>query len=144
MGLRPALVPAACGGRVPPPGSGLSGSSPVPRPESRARNPSSPERRAEGRAPSTASRVAFSLSRRICSRRCFFATARRIRSDLLSIWEETRKTIVFVTHNAYEACFLADRILVMRNGAIQREFHAAEATQERVLSAALGLSGAVH
>ncbi|TKW75016.1 MAG: ATP-binding cassette domain-containing protein, partial [Bradyrhizobium icense] len=33
-------------------------------------------------------------------------TARRIRSDLLSIWEETRKTIVFVTHNAYEACFL--------------------------------------
>ena len=40
-------------------------------------------------------------------------TARRIRSDLLTIWEETRKTIVFVTHNAYEACFLADRILVI-------------------------------
>ena len=48
-------------------------------------------------------------------------TARRIRSDLLSIWKETRKTIVFVTHNAYEACFLADRILVMSNGAFRQE-----------------------
>lgn len=48
-------------------------------------------------------------------------TARRIRTDLLTIWEETRKTIVFVTHNAYEACFLADRILVMSGGAFQQE-----------------------
>ncbi|MET0968957.1 MAG: ABC transporter ATP-binding protein [Tardiphaga sp.] len=48
-------------------------------------------------------------------------TARRIRSDLLTIWEETRKTIVFVTHNAYEACFLADRILVMSGGAFQKQ-----------------------
>jgi NitT/TauT family transport system ATP-binding protein len=48
-------------------------------------------------------------------------TARRMRSDLLSIWQETRKTIVFVTHNAYEACFLADRILVMSNGAFRQE-----------------------
>ena len=48
-------------------------------------------------------------------------TARRIRSDLLSIWEETRKTIVFVTHNAYEACYLADRILVMSGGAFKHE-----------------------
>ena len=48
-------------------------------------------------------------------------TARRMRSDLLSIWEETRKTIVFVTHNAYEASFLADRILVMSAGAFRHE-----------------------
>ncbi|MGH6778589.1 MAG: ABC transporter ATP-binding protein [Bradyrhizobium sp.] len=48
-------------------------------------------------------------------------TVRRIRSDLLAIWRETRKTIVFVTHNAYEACFLADRILVMSDGAFQHE-----------------------
>ena len=48
-------------------------------------------------------------------------TARRIRFDLLTIWEETRKTIVFVTHNAYEACFLADRILVMSDGAFRQE-----------------------
>ncbi len=48
-------------------------------------------------------------------------TARRIRSDLLSIWVETRKTIVFVTHNAYEACFLADRVLVMSGGVFRQE-----------------------
>jgi NitT/TauT family transport system ATP-binding protein len=48
-------------------------------------------------------------------------TARRIRADLLSVWEATRKTIVFVTHNAYEACFLADRILVMLGGAFRQE-----------------------
>ena len=34
---------------------------------------------------------------------------------------ETRKTIVFVTHSAYEACFLADRILVMSGGAFRQE-----------------------
>jgi len=48
-------------------------------------------------------------------------TARRMRSDLLSIWRETLKTIVFVTHSAYEACFLADRILVMSGGAFRQE-----------------------
>lgn len=48
-------------------------------------------------------------------------TARRLRSDLLTIAEETRKTIVFVTHNAYEACFLADRILVMLDGAFRQQ-----------------------
>jgi ABC-type nitrate/sulfonate/bicarbonate transport system ATPase subunit len=48
-------------------------------------------------------------------------TARRIRSDLLAIWRETRKTIVFVTHNAFEACFLADRVLVMSGGAFRQE-----------------------
>ena len=48
-------------------------------------------------------------------------TARRMRSDLLAIWRETGKTIVFVTHNAYEATFLADRILVMMGGAFQQE-----------------------
>ena len=48
-------------------------------------------------------------------------TARRIRTDLLAIWRETRRTIVFVTHNAYEACFLADRILVMSGGTFWQE-----------------------
>ena len=48
-------------------------------------------------------------------------TARRLREDLLEIWRETRKTIVFVTHNAYEATFLADRILVMSQGRVREE-----------------------
>jgi ABC-type nitrate/sulfonate/bicarbonate transport system ATPase subunit len=48
-------------------------------------------------------------------------TARRLRVDLLSIWRETRKTVIFVTHNAFEATFLADRILIMVAGEFRAE-----------------------
>ena len=34
---------------------------------------------------------------------------------LLNIWENNRKTIVFVTHNNEEALFLSDRIIVLSN-----------------------------
>jgi NitT/TauT family transport system ATP-binding protein len=33
--------------------------------------------------------------------------------ELLGIWERTRKTIVYVTHNIQEAVFMADRVLVL-------------------------------
>ncbi|MCC6475025.1 MAG: ABC transporter ATP-binding protein [Burkholderiales bacterium] len=50
-------------------------------------------------------------------------TARTMRELLLSIWLETKKTVIFVTHNCFEACFLADRIVVFtaRPGRIKRE-----------------------
>jgi len=40
-------------------------------------------------------------------------TRRRLRSELVSIWQETGKTIVFVTHDIDEALTLADRILLL-------------------------------
>lgn len=48
-------------------------------------------------------------------------TARRLRVDLLDIWRDTGKTIIFVTHNSYEASFLSDRILMMSQGEVQQE-----------------------
>ena len=43
-------------------------------------------------------------------------TARKLRQSLLGIWEKFRTTILFVSHNAFESTFLADRILVMGRG----------------------------
>jgi ABC-type cobalamin transport system ATPase subunit len=40
-------------------------------------------------------------------------TARSMRELLLGLWQETRKTVLFVTHNCFEACFVADRIVVL-------------------------------
>ena len=46
---------------------------------------------------------------------------------LLRLWNEgeTRKTIVFITHDIDEAILLADRVVVMsaRSGSIRKEFH---------------------
>jgi NitT/TauT family transport system ATP-binding protein len=43
-------------------------------------------------------------------------TARRLRQQLLTIWHNFQSTVLFVTHNAFEATFLADRILMMTKG----------------------------
>jgi len=50
-------------------------------------------------------------------------TRNLFQAELLEIWENTRKTIIFVTHSVDEALFLADRILVMsaRPGRIKKE-----------------------
>jgi NitT/TauT family transport system ATP-binding protein len=40
-------------------------------------------------------------------------TRTRMGHELLSIWERTRQTIIFITHGLTEAIYLADRIFVM-------------------------------
>ena len=40
-------------------------------------------------------------------------TRQLMQEELLAIWERTRKTIVYVTHNIQEAVFMADRVVVL-------------------------------
>jgi ABC-type nitrate/sulfonate/bicarbonate transport system ATPase subunit len=40
-------------------------------------------------------------------------TRRQMQQEVLRIWQETRKTILFVTHDIDEAVVMADRIVVM-------------------------------
>jgi ABC-type nitrate/sulfonate/bicarbonate transport system ATPase subunit len=39
-------------------------------------------------------------------------TARRLRADLVQAWMRDRRSVVFVTHDIIEACYLADRIIL--------------------------------
>jgi NitT/TauT family transport system ATP-binding protein len=51
-------------------------------------------------------------------------TRNLMQKELLRIWQETKKTVLFVTHSVDEACFLADRIVVMtgRPGTVKEIF----------------------
>lgn len=47
-----------------------------------------------------------------------------MQEDLMKIWEQEKRTVVFVTNNIEEAVYLADRIVVLRNcpTSIKEEF----------------------
>jgi NitT/TauT family transport system ATP-binding protein len=49
-------------------------------------------------------------------------TRRKLQDELLRIWTELKKTILFVTHGIEESIYLADRIVVMthRPGRVKR------------------------
>jgi len=51
-------------------------------------------------------------------------TRARMQDALLALWEQRKKTVVFVTHDAEEALYLADRIVILspRPGRIQADF----------------------
>jgi NitT/TauT family transport system ATP-binding protein len=40
-------------------------------------------------------------------------TKRRLHLDFLEVWQRERKTAMLITHDLYEAIFLADRVAVM-------------------------------
>ena len=57
-------------------------------------------------------------------------TRRRMRQDLIALWQLTRKTIVFVTHDLDEAVELADRVVVF-SGKPTRILDIVEITEPR-------------
>lgn len=51
-------------------------------------------------------------------------TRNMLQTELLDIWEKTKKTVIFITHSMDEAVYLSDRIIVLtpRPGRICRTF----------------------
>ena len=50
-------------------------------------------------------------------------TRNNLQNELLRIWQEEKRTIIFVTHSVDEAVFLSDRIVILskRPGTIKKE-----------------------
>jgi NitT/TauT family transport system ATP-binding protein len=48
----------------------------------------------------------------------------RLNNDLLALWRNLRKTVIFVTHSVFESVYLSQRVIVMtsRPGTIRAEF----------------------
>jgi NitT/TauT family transport system ATP-binding protein len=59
----------------------------------------------------------------------------RLNDDLLTVWRDLRKTVIFVTHSVFESVYLSQRVLVMtlRPGRVAAEFRidAAEPRSEQ-------------
>jgi NitT/TauT family transport system ATP-binding protein len=49
----------------------------------------------------------------------------RLNDDLLALWRNLRKTVIFVTHSVFESVYLSQRVIVMtsRPGRVGAEFH---------------------
>jgi NitT/TauT family transport system ATP-binding protein len=64
----------------------------------------------------------------------------RLNNDLLSLWRNLRKTVIFVTHSVFESVYLSQRVIVMtpRPGRIAAEFNidAAEPRDEEFRTSA--------
>ncbi len=42
-------------------------------------------------------------------------TKERLQIEVIDMWEKSKKTVVFITHDLEEALFLGDRITIMQN-----------------------------
>jgi NitT/TauT family transport system ATP-binding protein len=49
-------------------------------------------------------------------------TTDELHRDIINMWEQTQKTIVMVSHLIEESAALADRVILMKNGTIDRQF----------------------
>lgn len=45
-------------------------------------------------------------------------TRSKLQMELLNIWKENKTTVVFITHSVAEAVFLADRVIVLKDGIV--------------------------
>jgi NitT/TauT family transport system ATP-binding protein len=48
-------------------------------------------------------------------------TRENMRNELIEIWSKLKTTIIFITHDIAEAIYLADRIVVMKDGAVIKD-----------------------
>ena len=46
-------------------------------------------------------------------------TRENMRKELIRIWESTKKTVIFITHSVSEAVYLADRVILLKEGQIE-------------------------
>jgi NitT/TauT family transport system ATP-binding protein len=60
-----------------------------------------------------------------------YVTRRDLQDLLIELWQKTKKTIVFVTHDIEEALLLADRVLMVRTGRIAEDIRLAELPRPR-------------
>ncbi len=49
-------------------------------------------------------------------------TREKMREEILNIWQKKKKTIIFVTHSVPEAVYLADRVILLKDGRVKLDW----------------------
>jgi len=74
-------------------------------------------------------------------------TRRKMQEELLTLWEESRFTVIFVTHSIEEAILVGSRILILspHPGQVKAEYHVGAMTRTDSASKDFAaLSTAIH